>query len=192
MHKWAVHACVCVCIFFSTGRILIWRLAAEFYSTCKYIIDTNELANYLKICLTTWCYSYFCFFFNFYFYYYVYAIPHTDLNHKLDSPWKPISLLGWMIWPRNGKNTNGIFSDDDPLTNGASVHSVANKQNEKETTKKLTTNYQLEEKKRTFFFTEARDHMHVEFSFANKFPTNICIRMRTRMCELDSLFFFSQ
>lgn len=43
---------------------------------------------------------------------------------QIDVPWKLISLLGWMIWPRNGRNTNGIFSDDDPLTNGANVHSV--------------------------------------------------------------------
>lgn len=46
---------------------------------------------------------------------------------QIDLPSKPISLLGWMIWPRNGRNTNGIFSDDDPLTNGANVHSVKRK-----------------------------------------------------------------
>lgn len=48
----------------------------------------------------------------------------------MDIPWKLISLLGWMIWPRNGKNTNGIFSDDDPLTNGANVHSVTRNKKE--------------------------------------------------------------
>lgn len=32
-----------------------------------------------------------------------------------------------MIWPRNGKNTNGIFSDAEPLTNGERVHSVNGK-----------------------------------------------------------------
>lgn len=46
------------------------------------------------------------------------------LKLQIDVPWKLISLLGWMICPRNGRNTNGIFSDDDPLTNGANVHSV--------------------------------------------------------------------
>jgi len=29
-----------------------------------------------------------------------------------------------MIWPRSGKNTNGIFSDDEPLTNGEREHSA--------------------------------------------------------------------
>lgn len=46
-------------------------------------------------------------------------------------PWKLISLLGWIICPRSGRNTNGIFSADEPLTNGASVHSEKTKQKKK-------------------------------------------------------------
>lgn len=41
--------------------------------------------------------------------------------------YKPVnksSLLGKMIWPRSGKNTNGIFSSVKPLTNGISEHSL--------------------------------------------------------------------
>jgi len=34
-----------------------------------------------------------------------------------------------MIWPRSGKNTNGIFSDDEPLTNGEREHSATTNEN---------------------------------------------------------------
>lgn len=123
--------------------------------TCKYIIDTNELANYLKRCrenamlYVRWDYLFTFFFILIFIRIFMYAI-FADLNYKLDSPWKLISLLGWMIWPRNGKNTNGIFSDDDPLTNGASVHSV-NKQTNKILREKNTERIQMEEKQKWFF-----------------------------------------
>lgn len=35
-----------------------------------------------------------------------------------------------MICPRSGKKTKGIFSADDPLTNGAKVHSRRYKNNQ--------------------------------------------------------------
>lgn len=55
-----------------------------------------------------------------------------------------------MIWPRNGKKTNGIFSDDEPLTNGERAHSkIGNKKQ---------TRYTYE-KTRMFFFLKYTD-MH--------------------------------
>jgi len=45
-----------------------------------------------------------------------------------------------MIWPRSGKNTNGIFSDDEPLTNGEREHSA------KKIYKTTTTRVALNEK----------------------------------------------
>lgn len=50
--------------------------------------------------------------------------PKNGVCVNIYIPWKLISLLGWMIWPRNGRNTNGIFSAVEPLTKGASVHSI--------------------------------------------------------------------
>lgn len=78
----------------------------------------------------------------------------ADLNYKLDSPWKLISLLGWMIWPRNGKNTNGIFSDDDPLTNGASVHSVNKQTNKILRKKKIPRESKWKRNRNGFFIIE--------------------------------------
>lgn len=130
----------CLRLYAITDRRSVYKISSDwsiwldeirwfdaFYSLGKYIIDTNELANYLKICLHPWCYGGWWDSFLFDFYLFLCIQFSSDLNYKLDIPWKLISLLGWMIWPRNGKNTNGIFSDDDPLTNGANVHSVTRK-----------------------------------------------------------------
>lgn len=52
-----------------------------------------------------------------------------------------------MIWPLKGKKTKGIFSDDEPLTNGDKVHSE--KKNIINLNKKDTRMYKLCKQKLT-------------------------------------------
>ena len=58
-----------------------------------------------------------------------------------NSPGKTISRLGWMICPCNGRKTNGIFSEEDPLTKGAKVHSVTGKKAKQELIREISRDF---------------------------------------------------
>lgn len=115
-----------------------------------------------------------------------------DLNYKLDIPWKLISLLGWMIWPRNGKNTNGIFSDDDPLTNGANVHSVTRKKknpNGRETSDFYWISTFTISKIHAFFSflrTNFSTYISIYCEYLNEF---MCVFMQFHVCVRDDLIY---
>lgn len=99
-------------------------------------------------------------------------------------PWKLISLLGWMIWPRSGRNTNGIFCDVDPLTNGASVHSArrfACETNETQNEKQ----YELKQKNiKQFIMCVRCDHLWRQNDFVTSFECAVrspCYQFKTNV-----------